>query len=1030
MNCDLEYRYIKQVCINCPLKNSRLIRVVSINVAGAIKEKFEYLRNFLTEIEADIAVICESGLIGNDREKSGDWSIVEKILTEWNCVILDATINKEGKKRRKVGGVMVLYQKKIIPFVKVVRIHDELRAIELILNDKDERNRDESCRILGVYAPSDRKEKGKYWDKWFEKTVDFVDMPTIIIGDLNVHPSEKLDVKRSKSENMQSEINEFNEFMDTGWIDAWRERNPDKRQYTFFRNGRNNGVVESRIDFCLADGIANESIREVFIFEETPMISPDHKAILVDIEYGNKIAEVLQSKNDIPIIKEEKINLANFEDEKLEEFRKKLQEIDLKELTLEEMDERIREKMENNAKELFGTKIVVRNMNRNGVKVSKKFEENNTQLRRLQKAKAACKTFSTIIPKIVAKLAHNQGIYKVNVPPKGTELDYEEVLRLKQQIKETYKIALAHWREQMKQEINEKIKRAVEKARNNPRVAPKLFYSSIRSKRGVQVPFICVKAKDGTIVTGKDQVLKEIRQQTQDRYTSKCQQHELNRRWFETERSQRIREKIKTVNEKLMRPIEKKEIEKIISKLKKKKTVPGLLPAEIFKISEKEISGKLEILFNRCLLERKIPQNWKDCILTYVYKKGDTSVIDNYRPINMSKAIYKIFMTIMNNRLLEIVEETNLLSNMQSGFRPRRSTHMRIQALIRRIEDAKQRNKHIYVTYCDLKFAYDMVEHWALWQVLEGYGFNTDFIKLLQNIFDGGNTKVSCPWGLTDEVYLNRGVKQGCPMSPLLFLIFINPLIDLINERIDGYSIAGGKEAIGAYCDDMVIHTEDWNRMSEAIQVVQDYCDDLGMELNLGKDENDKSKTVYTTNDKNHKELYVKIRGNQERKVPCIAKDESYSYLGIWMNLELNWFRTMNALKANLIRYLEPLKWRCFSARQTVDAINKIFVPMISYRMAVIPFPRKWLSSLDNIIAWTVNFKLGIRFKSSKYHLYQSNEESGLQLLSLEQSQMTAITRSLFSSMNGIDDDLRRVLEDASKNHSLWFEFMKMREIR
>ena len=166
------------------------------------------------------------------------------------------------------------------------------------------------------------------------------------------------------------------------------------------------------------------------------------------------------------------------------------------------------------------------------------------------------------------------------------------------------------------------------------------------------MPFICVKARDGEIVTGKDEVKREIKEQTQSRYSLRCQPHTLNSQWFETERTQRIKEKIKVTSDELMKPIKKKEIEKVIHKLKKKKSVPGLLSAELFKASENEISEKLETLFNRCLTEKKIPQNWKDCVLTYIYKKGDTSVIDNYRPINMSKAIYKIFMIIMNNRLL------------------------------------------------------------------------------------------------------------------------------------------------------------------------------------------------------------------------------------------------------------------------------------------------------------------------------------------------------------------------------------------
>jgi exonuclease III len=220
---------LKNVSVNCPNKVLDVTRFISVNVAGALK-KLRYLKQFVEETKADVVVVCESYLIGNDRSKAGDWEKVEKVLTGWKCEILDATYQSNGRRKVRKGGVMILYRITLTPFIKTIKRHNELQAIEMILQDNDK-----LTRVFGVYAPSNRKEKLAYWRKWIDKIERMEAIPTIIIGDLNVHPSKKLDVKKSKSENIQSNIEEFNEFMDTGWIDVWRRRNPETRKYTYYR---------------------------------------------------------------------------------------------------------------------------------------------------------------------------------------------------------------------------------------------------------------------------------------------------------------------------------------------------------------------------------------------------------------------------------------------------------------------------------------------------------------------------------------------------------------------------------------------------------------------------------------------------------------------------------------------------------------------------------------------------------------------------------------------------------------------------
>src|SRR5437870_3094531 len=135
------------------------------------------------------------------------------------------------------------------------------------------------------------------------------------------------------------------------------------------------------------------------------------------------------------------------------------------------------------------------------------------------------------------------------------------------------------------------------------------------------------------------------------------------------------------------------------------------LVTEVYQAGLSNTLHTITNLFNKCLDTNKIPDKWKEAKLSYLYKKGDTSDVNNYRPINMSSVLYKAFMTILTNRLRAVVELAGLFSHMQSGWRTNRSTHQRLLHLINRIEHAKLTGKHIHVAYIDLKFAYDTVEH-------------------------------------------------------------------------------------------------------------------------------------------------------------------------------------------------------------------------------------------------------------------------------------------------------------------------------
>jgi hypothetical protein len=99
------------------------------------------------------------------------------------------------------------------------------------------------------------------------------------------------------------------------------------------------------------------------------------------------------------------------------------------------------------------------------------------------------------------------------------------------------------------------------------------------------------------------------------------------------------------------------------------------------------------------------------------------------------------------------------------------------------------------------------VEFWAIEKVMVEYGFSQHFRDIIQGICKNSTCNVILPHGLSDTINITRGVRQGCPLSPIIFIMFLEPLMLQLEGMKTGYKIDGGDPIPGgAYADDMVLH--------------------------------------------------------------------------------------------------------------------------------------------------------------------------------------------------------------------------------
>jgi len=160
-----------------------------------------------------------------------------------------------------------------------------------------------------------------------------------------------------------------------------------------------------------------------------------------------------------------------------------------------------------------------------------------------------------------------------------------------------------------------------------------------------------------------------------------------------------------------------------------------------------------------------------------LYKKGDPTRLENYLPITLANALYKLWTTCIITLATDYIEAHKILGLEQEGFRADRSCSRAITHLSLCVEDAHSHKKDIVLYYLDFKGAFPSTDNCQLVRVLEFLGLAHDFTRLVSNIYSEASTEFITPYRHTPAVGIRRGTLQENPMFPLLFDRMIEPLI-------------------------------------------------------------------------------------------------------------------------------------------------------------------------------------------------------------------------------------------------------------
>ena len=209
----------------------------------------------------------------------------------------------------------------------------------------------------------------------------------------------------------------------------------------------------------------------------------------------------------------------------------------------------------------------------------------------------------------------------------------------------------------------------------------------------------------------------------------------------------------------------------------------GIHPT-ILKHCASELAPVLQVIFTQSLNTGDIPTDWLVSNVTPVYKKGDRNLPSNYRPISLTSICSKVMEHVIYHSIMNHLQDNQVLSNSQHGFRAGYSCTTQLISLIEDISFNMDAHKQVDLILLDFSKAFDTVPHHRLLTKLKFYQIDNQVVDWIAKWLTLRKQRVLLDGESSDYVPVTSGVPQGTVLGPLLFLIYINDIVENISSKI------------------------------------------------------------------------------------------------------------------------------------------------------------------------------------------------------------------------------------------------------
>jgi hypothetical protein len=457
---------------------------------------------------------------------------------------------------------------------------------------------------------------------------------------------------------------------------------------------------------------------------------------------------------------------------------------------------------------------------------------------------------------------------------------------------------------------------------------------------------------------------------------------------------------------KLSDPVTDQDVNMLIQKSPNGKS-GGLSGAvnEMWKHAPQECREALKCVMNGILCHGEdLPDVFLGGIIRILNKKFPLNQLNSWRPVTLLEVASKMLTKLVAMRLQRIAKDSGILSDVQEGFQPRKSTRRQLERLKQMLGTAARHGERVVLASIDFRSAFNSMDIGALLAILK-QGFGLPDVDVLERLFKGAYFKVRCKQGDTAKMFLTRGTRQGCCLSPLIFTLCMTCLLRMVSKCGQAIMIPGvGRMNTFAFADDSTFVCSSVESLNKLLNgPLKDFCEATGMEINVSKS------LVSGFDFSTRKEIVthdVHYNGEQLRSVP---PNQPFRYLGVLIRLDGGEKEAKEDIMNKVEGCAKRLIGTCYTRSQILSLANMCVWPKLRYGSPLFHWKDTEIQRLEKVGTRILKaaFRLPQSFPNAPFLM--SQETGGMQATSVREILIKELLSHGKQCM-AEDDELRRII--------------------